>query len=192
MAVLYTVLLNNWPVVGKLGIFLILGSVFSDYIVFRSSPTDDRVDLNSNVSVRPHVRPQKVFSDFHLIWCVDRPRPHMCTSVTSTRSKVKVKVMELPRSRKLHFSRSISSAVLACSSKLMVGGDSTDMDYRLSEPDFWTSFQESYHETSNFVQCQYFTKFKSPYFCRAQNWWLVVIVWDLVYSLSEPDFRLSF
>ena len=24
----------------------------------------------------------------------------------------------------------------------------------------------------------------------AQNWWLVVIVWDLVYSLSEPDFRI--
>ena len=47
----------------------------------------------------------------------------MRTSVTSTRSKVKVEVTELPKLRKLHFSRSISSAVLAWSSKL-VGGDS--------------------------------------------------------------------
>jgi len=39
-------------------------------------------------------------------------------------SKVKVKVTELPKLRKLHFSRSISSAVLAWSSKLMVDGDS--------------------------------------------------------------------
>ena len=90
-------------------------------LIFRSSPTDDLVDWNSGV--RPSVRPQS-FSDFHLIWCVGRPRPHMLTSVTSTRSKVKVKVTELPKLRKLHFSRSISSAVLAWSSKLMVGGDS--------------------------------------------------------------------
>jgi len=64
------------------------------------------------------------FSAFNLIWYVGRPRPHMRTSVTSTRSKVKVKVTELPKLRKLHFSRSISSAVLAWSSKLMVVGDS--------------------------------------------------------------------
>jgi len=32
--------------------------------------------------------------------------------------------MEFPKLRKLHFSRSISSAVLAWSSKLMVVGDS--------------------------------------------------------------------
>jgi len=48
----------------------------------------------------------------------------MPTSVTSTRSKVKVKVMELPKLRKVHFSRSISSAILAWSSKLVVGGHS--------------------------------------------------------------------
>ena len=35
-----------------------------------------------------------------------RPRPHMRTSVTSTRSKVKEKVTELPKLRKVHFSRS--------------------------------------------------------------------------------------
>ena len=46
----------------------------------------------------------------------------MRTSVTSTRSKVKVKVKvtELPKLRKLHYSRSLAFAVLAWSSKLMV------------------------------------------------------------------------
>jgi len=48
----------------------------------------------------------------------------MHTSVTSTRSKVKVKVTELLKLRKLHVSMSISSAVLATSSTLMVAGDS--------------------------------------------------------------------
>jgi len=51
---------------------------------------------------------------------VGRPPPHMRTSMTSTPSTVKVKVMDLPKLQKLHFSRSISSAVLAWSSKLMV------------------------------------------------------------------------
>ena len=82
---------------------------------------------NSGVSVRPSVRPYvrtstKSFSDFHLIWCVGRPRPHMRTSVTSTRSKVKV--TELRNLRKVHFSRSISSTISAWSSKLMAGGHS--------------------------------------------------------------------
>ena len=86
---------------------------------FRSSPTDHLVDCNSGVSVRTST---KSFSDFHLISYVGIPRPHMRTSVTSTRSKVKVKVMELPNLRKVHFSRSISSAILVWSSKLMAGG----------------------------------------------------------------------
>jgi len=55
---------------------------------------------------------------------VGRPRPDVRTNVTSTRSKVKVKVMELPKLRKVHFSRSISSAGFAWSSKLMVDGHS--------------------------------------------------------------------
>ena len=46
----------------------------------------------------------------------------MRTSVTSTRSKVKV--TELPKLRKVHLSRSISSAISAWSSKLMVDGHS--------------------------------------------------------------------
>jgi len=49
----------------------------------------------------------------------------MHTSVTLTQSKVKVKVTELQKLRKVHFSRSISSAVFAWSSKVMVDGDST-------------------------------------------------------------------
>jgi len=54
-----------------------------------------------------------------------------CTSMTSTRSKVIVKVTELLTFRKLHFSRSISSVFLAWSSKLMVGSDSTGPDLQL-------------------------------------------------------------
>jgi len=94
-------------------------------IFIRSSPGDDLMDWNP--CVRPSVRTstKSFFSDFYLIWCVGRPRPDMRTSVTSTRSKVKVKVMELLKLRKLHFSRFISSAVLAWSSKLMVDGYSS-------------------------------------------------------------------
>jgi len=63
----------------------------------------------------------------------------MRTSVTSTRSKVKVKVTELLKLRKVHFSRSNFSAVFARSSKLMVDNLTVivwDRDYNLSEPDF--------------------------------------------------------
>jgi len=84
-------------------------------------------------AVRPSVRPQSFFSDFHLIWCVGRPRPDMHTSMTSTQCKV----TELLKFRILHFSRSISSAILACSSKLMADFD--DMGpvvYSLLEPHF--------------------------------------------------------
>ena len=57
------------------------------------------------------------FSDFNLIWCVGRPWPDMCISVTCTRSNV----IDLLKFQKLHFSRSIS--ILAWSSKLMVDYD---------------------------------------------------------------------
>ena len=76
--------------------------------------------------VRSSVRTStKRFSHFHLIWCVGRPRPDGRNSLTSTRSKVQVKVTELPKLPKVHFSRSISSAVFAWSSKVMIGDDST-------------------------------------------------------------------
>jgi len=74
-------------------------------------------------SVRPYVRTFTKFSDFDVIWCVSRSRSHMRISVISTRSKIKVTVMELLKFRKLHYSRSIS-AIFTGSSKLMVAGDS--------------------------------------------------------------------
>jgi len=59
----------------------------------------------------------------------------------------------------------MSSANFARSSKLMVGCHS--MIHSLSEPDFWTSSYESYHESSNFAHRRYFTKFKWLYFHSA-------------------------
>jgi len=85
--------------------------------------------------------------------------------MTSTRCKVKIKVTELLKFRKLDFSRSISSAVLAWSSKLMLIMIVFDLDYRLSEPDVWISFLLSYHVTSDFAECRYYRTFKGPYFC---------------------------
>jgi len=55
---------------------------------------------------------------------VRRHRPDMHASMTATLSKVMVKVIELVKFRILHFSRSISSAILARSSELMVDHDS--------------------------------------------------------------------
>jgi len=51
---------------------------------------------------------------------VDLDHPHMCTVVTSTRFKVKIKVNELLKFKKLHLSKSISSIIMAWSSKVMV------------------------------------------------------------------------
>jgi len=169
----------------KLCLLALPASIFNwidSVFITRSSPGDDLVDWNSGVSDRPSavrtsvrsptsVRPQEVFSDFDLIWCVDRPRPDMRNSATSTRSKVKykvkVKVTELPNLRKLHFSRSISSAVLAWSSKLMVGGDSMGPGIQLIGARFLNFIYESYNESSNFAACRYFTKYKWPYFGSA-------------------------
>jgi len=70
-------------------------------------PSDGLINWNSGLSICPSTN----FSDFSIIWSVGRPWPDMHTSVTSTRSKVKVKVTELLKFRKLHFCRSISSAI---------------------------------------------------------------------------------
>jgi len=112
--------------------------------IFRSLPGDVLIDLlNSGVSVHPSVctyfRPQKVFP--------------------------MVKVTELLKLRKWHFSRSLSSAIFAWSSKLMVVV--WDLVYTMSECSFRISFWEIYHVSSNFAECQYFTKFKWPYFHTA-------------------------
>jgi len=81
-------------------------------------------------SVRPYVH-KKFFSVFDLIWCVGRPRPDMRSRVTSTRSKVKVKVTELLSFRKLHFSRSMFSTILAGNSKLQVDHDTMEPSLQL-------------------------------------------------------------
>ena len=39
-----------------------------------------------------------------------------------------------------------------------------DLFYSLSESDFRISLYESYDDSSNFAECQYFTRFKWPYF----------------------------
>jgi len=62
--------------------------------------SDDLIDWKSSVSFRTST---KSFSDFDQIWYVGRPRPGMPTRMTSTRSKVKVKVTELPKLRKCTF-----------------------------------------------------------------------------------------
>ena len=93
----------------------------------------------------------------------------MRTSMTSTRSKVKIKVTELLKFGKLHFSGFISSATLAWSSRLMVGYDNMRPTPSLSEPCFWISFSESYHVTSNFAECRYYRTFKGPYFPIASH-----------------------
>ena len=64
----------------------------------------------------------------------------------------------------LHFSRSISSAALACSSKLMVVSDSMGPGLQLVGARFLNFLQKSYHESSYFAECRYFTKFKWPHF----------------------------
>jgi len=144
--------------------FVKVGRKTSFGFVIRSSPRrwPSRLELRC---VRPYVHTAtKSFSDFHVIWCVGRPWPHMHISVTSTQSKVKVKVTELPKLRKVHFSRSISSAVLCGAQKWWLAVIVRDLDYSLSESDFWISFRESYHESSNFALCPYFTIFQWPYF----------------------------
>ena len=80
----------------------------------------------------------KVFPNFDIIWCVGRTRPDTRIHVTLTRSKVKVKVDELLKFRKMHFSRSISSAILARtgSSKLMVDHDTMEPSLQLAKARF--------------------------------------------------------
>jgi len=106
-----------------------------------------------------------MFFEHSVIWCVGRPWPDMRTSVTSTRSKVKV--MELPKLRTLHFCRSVSSAVLAWSSNLMVDSDIMGPGLQLVGAQFSNFFSERYHESSNFAECRYFITFKQPYFRSA-------------------------
>jgi len=103
-------------------------------IIFRSSPGDDLITCHSGVSVRTST---KKFSDFDPICCVLRPGADIRTSVTSTPSKVKVKVTELMKFRKLQFSMSVSYAIFAWSSKLMIDGDSMGLGLQHIGAQFW-------------------------------------------------------
>jgi len=65
------------------------------------------------------------------------PTRNVYVDVTLTRSKVKVtELLNSENCRKLHFSRSISSAIFACSSKLMVDNGSMGPDLQLFEAPF--------------------------------------------------------
>jgi len=66
------------------------------------------------------------------------PTHTVYVDVTLTRSKVKVKVMELLNFRKLHISRSVSSAIFAWSLKPMVDGDSMGPGLQLVGAQFST------------------------------------------------------
>ena len=117
------------------------------------------------MSIHPYIcTSTKSFSDFHLLWCVGRPRPDMRTSMTLTWSNVKVKVTELPKLRKLHHSTSVSSAVLAWSSKLMVCGDSMGSGLQIFGARFLNFLLG---KLSREFKLRYFTKFKWPYFGNA-------------------------
>jgi len=81
-----------------------------------------------------------------MVWLTGSPTRIVHVDVTLTRSKVKVMLtglLKLQNCRKLHFSTSISSAILEWSLKLMVDHDSRDLVYSLSEPDFLICFSKS-------------------------------------------------
>ena len=52
----------------------------------------------------------------------------------------------------------------------MVGGHSMGPGLQLFGPDFLISSYKSYHESSNFALCPYFTKFKWPHFGTASRY----------------------
>jgi len=145
-------------------------------IFFRSSPRrwPSRLELRYTCpSVRTSVRTStKSFSDFHSIWCVGRPRPHMRTSMTWPDI----------RSRSRSFRSCEKCTFLGLSPPPFQRGAQNwwlvaivwDLYYSLSEPDFWITIQESYHKSSNFVQYRYLTTFKWPYFGSAWHYSHVV------------------
>ena len=130
-----------WPLAAEwnMGAHWYGGNVLQYYfIIFRSSLGDDLINWNSGLS-----------------------------SVTSTRSKVKIKVTELPKFRKLHFSRSISSATVALSSKLMVDHDNMGPSLQLIGARFLNFLLIKLSLTSNFMEC----------LLQAFKWLYFLIAW---------------
>jgi len=107
-------------------------------VIFRLSTSDDLINWNSGLSVHLYVFPSihKKFFSLELIWCVGRSRLDMRINLTLTQSKVKIKVTELLKFWKLHFSMAICSAILAWSSKLMVDYDSMGPNVQLVRAQF--------------------------------------------------------
>jgi len=96
-----------------------------------------------------------IFPYCWMLWSHGRARwDPICiahTNVTLTWSKVKVKVIDLPKFRKLHFSTSTSSAVLAWRSQLMVDYDSMGPSLQLFRA-WFLNFSSSWrHMTSKFM-----------------------------------------
>jgi len=132
--------------------------------IFTSSP----VLLNSDVSICTCVRTStKSFFDFDLIWYMGRLRPDMHTNVTSTRSKVKVKVTELLKFQKLYFSRSIYSTILAWSSKLMVVHDRMGPSLQLIGARFFNFLPRNLSPDFRLRGMSIFHEFQGPYFRTA-------------------------
>jgi len=82
------------------------------------------VDISIRMSIF-HEFQRVIFPRYsHTVGHAGSPTFIVHADVTLTRSMVKVKVTELLDFQKLHFSRSICSAILAWSSKLTVANDS--------------------------------------------------------------------
>jgi len=69
-----------------------------------------------------------------------------------------------------------------------VGRHRPDMRINVTSPNL-RSRSRSFRSCEN---CTFLGLSPPPFWRGAQNWWLAVIVWDLDYSLSEPDFLISF
>jgi len=134
----------------------------------------------------------------------------MRTSMTSTRSNVKAKVMELQKLRTLHFSTSRKASTgVQTSPNIDISRYSNGHTSVVREATVrrlgmlvvvhvsciwpWLDPRSRSMSRSLWIceNCTFLGLYPPPVSCGPQNWWLVVIVWDLVYSLSESSFRIS-
>jgi len=94
--------------------------------------------------------------------------------MTSIRSKVKFKVSELFERPKIAenctFLRLSPPPFSHAAQNWWLAVIAWDRIYSLPELDFRICFQESYHESSNFAECRYFTTFKWPYLGSAWDY----------------------
>jgi len=63
--------------------------------------------------------------------------------------------------------------------------------YSLSERDLRISFSESYHVSSNFAKCRYYTNFKWPYFRTAGCYGHMVGHADSPICIANTDVTLT-